>query len=170
MSEPVVHIVIVQYDPRWPAIYEEERLRVAAVLGAAAERIEHIGSTAVPGLSAKPIIDILVAAARLGPPVAYIGPLQRLGYTYFPILGNAHRHTFGRGTPHTHHLHIVERGGEEHTRPLAFRDYLRAHPEAACQYESLKRNLADRFCNDRQSYNTAKSDFIRSIVARAMAG
>ena len=170
MSDPVVRIVIVEYDPRWPALYEEERARIAGALGDAAASIEHIGSTAVPGLSAKPLIDLLVAVARLAPPDAYSEPLQRLGYTYFPILGNANRYTFGKGTPHTHHLHIVARGSEEYALPLAFRDYLRTHPEAAQQYDTLKRGLADRFRDDRQAYNVAKTDFIRAIVARAKAG
>lgn len=167
MSDPVVKIVIVEYDPRWPVLYEEERVRVAAVLGDVVERIDHIGSTSVPGLAAKPIIDILVTVARLGPPDAYIEQLGSLGYTFFPVLGNAARHAFGKGSPHTHHIHVVQHGGEEHVRPLAFRDYLRAHPEVARQYDGLKRALADRFHNDRRAYSEAKTDFIRSIEARA---
>jgi GrpB-like predicted nucleotidyltransferase (UPF0157 family) len=166
MSDPVVTIVIVEYDPRWPVLYEEERMRVAAALGDVVERIEHIGSTSVPGLSAKPIIDILVTVARLGPPDCYTEQIGSLGYTYFPVLGNAARHAFGKGSPHTHHIHVVQHGGEEYMRPLVFRDYLRAHPEVAQQYGALKRTLADRFQNDRRAYSEAKTDFIRSIEAR----
>jgi len=88
-------------------------------------------------------------------------------YTAFPVLGNPERLAFGKGSPHTHHIHIVEQGGEEHLRPLAFRNYLRTHPEAARQYDALKRILAARFQHDRAAYNQAKTDFIRSIEAKA---
>jgi len=168
MSEPVVSIEIVEYHPRWPVLYAEERACVVAQLGDMVESIEHIGSTSVPDLSAKPIIDILVTVARLGPVDPYIERLGSLGYTFFPVLGNADRYAFGQGSPHTHHIHIVEHGGEEHIRPLAFRDYLRMHPEAARQYETLKRQLAERFHGDRQAYNQAKTDFIRSITDLAI--
>jgi GrpB-like predicted nucleotidyltransferase (UPF0157 family) len=160
MNDPIVKIEIVEYDPHWPDLYAEERARVEVVLGDLAESIEHIGSTSVPGLSAKPIIDILVTVAHLGPVDPYIERLGSLDYTYFPVLGNTVRYAFGKGIPHTHHIHIVEHGGEAHLRPLAFRDYLRTHPEAAQQYELLKRQLADRFHGDRQAYNQAKTDFI----------
>lgn len=167
MNDPIIIIEIVEYDPRWPDLYAEERARVEAVLDDLAESIEHIGSTSVPGLSAKPIIDILVTVAHLGPVDPYIERLGSLGYTYFPVLGNKARYSFGKGIPHTHHIHIVEHGGEEHILPLAFRDYLRTRPEAARQYETLKRQLADRFHSNRQAYNQAKTDFIRSIEMKA---
>lgn len=167
MHKPNVRIEIVDYDARWPRQYEEERRRVAAALGATVKSIEHIGSTSVPGLSAKPIIDLLVTVAWLGPAGPYIGPLGSLGYTFFSVLGNMDRRTFGKGSPHTHHVHIVQHGGEEHMRPLIFRDYLRTHPEEARQYDALKRALAARFRNDRRAYNQGKTDFIRSIVAKA---
>jgi GrpB-like predicted nucleotidyltransferase (UPF0157 family) len=167
MNDPIVKIEIVKYDPLWPDLYAEERERVEAVLGDLAESIEHIGSTSVPGLSAKPIIDILVTVAHLGPVDPYIERLGSLGYTYFPVLGNTARYSFGRGIPHTHHIHIVEHGGEGHIRPLAFRDHLRSHREAARQYETLKRQLADRFHDNRQAYNQGKTDFIWSIEMKA---
>lgn len=167
MNDPIVKIEVIEYDPRWPDLYAEERARIETVLGALAERIEHIGSTSVPGLSAKPIIDILVISAHLGPVDLYVERLGSLDYTYFPILSGTVRYTFGRGIPHTHHIHVVEQGGEECTRLLSFRDYLRAHPDTARQYEALKRQLANRFYNDRQSYNRAKTDFIRSIEMKA---
>src|SRR6266446_3272294 len=169
MADPFVIIEIVGYDPRWPLQYAQERARVAAQLGDLIKSIEHIGSTSVPGLSAKPIIDMLVTVARLGPADPYIDRLRSLGYIFFPVLGNPDRHTFGKGSPHTHHLHIVEQGGEEHIRPLAFRNYLRTHPEAAGQYDALKRVLANRFPHDRQAYNQAKTDFIHSIETKVRA-
>jgi GrpB-like predicted nucleotidyltransferase (UPF0157 family) len=168
MNDPIVKIEVVTYDPRWPDLYAEERERVEAVLGDLAESIEHIGSTSVPGLSAKPLIDILVTVAHFGPVDPYIERLGSLGYTYFPVLGDAARYSFGKGIPHTHHIHVVRHGGEGHVRLLAFRDYLRAHPQAAYQYETLKRQLADRFRDNRQAYNQAKTDFIQSIEMRAL--
>jgi len=167
MNDPVVRIEIVEYDPCWPLFYQEEQARVAEQLAGLAESIEHIGSTSVPGLAAKPIIDILVTVAHLGPADLYSQRLGSLGYTFFPVLGNAERLTFGKGSPHTHHLHIVVQGGEAHLRPLAFRNYLRTHPEVARQYEALKRVLAARFQHDRAAYNQAKTDFIRSSEAKA---
>lgn len=167
MTEPNVRIEIVEYNPHWPALYEEERARVAAALGALVASIEHIGSTSVPGLSAKPIIDLLVTVTRLGQVDPYVAPLESLDYTYFPILGNAARYTFGKGDPHTHHLHIVQHGGEEHLRPLAFRDELRTHPDDARRYAALKRDLAARFHGNRRAYLQGKSDFVRSIESKA---
>ena len=167
MNEPVVRIQIVAYDPTWPAQYEDERQRVARAMAILAPRIEHIGSTAVPGLAAKPIIDLLVIVDRLESPERYGELLGSLGYAYFAVLGNHERHSFGRGTPHTHHIHVVQAGSEEHARPIAFRDYLRAHPEVARRYGELKRTLAARYAHDRQGYVDAKTEFIRETVARA---
>lgn len=168
VSDPAVRIAVVEYDPRWPSLFDAERARLAAVLDRHVVNIEHIGSTAVPGLAAKPLVDILVTVARLGASDAYIEPLRSLGYTFFPVLGNSARYTFGKGLPHTHHVHIVEHGGDEHLRPIAFRDYLRSHREVARQYAALKRKLAARFHDNRRAYNAAKTDFIRSIEARAL--
>jgi hypothetical protein len=118
MSEPVVSIKIVEYHPRWPILYTEERARVVAQLGDMVESIEHIGSTSVPGLSAKPIIDILVTVARLGPADPYIERLGSLGYTFFPVLGNADRYAFGKGSPpHPPHPHRRARRGGTHPPP-----------------------------------------------------
>jgi GrpB-like predicted nucleotidyltransferase (UPF0157 family) len=167
MSDAVFNLVIVEYDPRWPHLYDQERARVLAALGEAVDSVEHIGSTSVPGLPAKKIIDILVTVARLGAPEAYAERLASLGYTYFPELGNADRQAFGKGTPHTHHIHIVQHGGEEHVRPIVFRDYLRAHPEAALRYAALKRELATCFHDDRRAYSAGKTAFVRSIEASA---
>src|SRR5262249_52393652 len=169
MSDPMPHveIVIVDYDPRWPVRYAEERARVMAVLADLVESIEHIGSTSVPGLSAKPIIDLLVTVPCLGPPDPFIGPLGSLGYTYFAALGNTERHMFARGNPHTHHLHIVEHHGEEHRRPVAFRNYLQSHADTAHAYVVLKQALAERFHQNRQAYSEGKTAFIRAVDAQA---
>src|SRR5262249_59184774 len=129
-------------DPHWPVLYAEEHARVMAVLGdLVVVSIEHIGSTSVPDLSAKPIIDLLLTVSSLGPADPFIEPLGNLGYTFFAALGNNERHMFARGRPHTHHLHIVQHLSDEHQRPLAFRNYLRSNADTAQTYVSLKRAL-----------------------------
>jgi GrpB-like predicted nucleotidyltransferase (UPF0157 family) len=163
MSEPVVRIEIVAYDPRWPVLFEAEHAQIVAALGDMIDHLEHIGSTSVPGLAAKPIIDLLATVSHLDTPEVYAERLAGLGYAFFSVLGTADRYTFGKGIPHTHHLHIVAHGGEEHERLIAFRDYLRAHPETTQRYEALKRSLAERYRNNRQAYSQAKTEFIQSI-------
>src|SRR5262249_9434921 len=137
-------IDIVPYDPRWPRDFEIERDRIQGALGSMALRIDHNGSTAVPGLAAKPIIDIQVSVASLEPLDALAAPLAAIGYVHVPSADDSWCQFFHRPAswPHTHHVHLVQAGGEEERRTLAFRDYLRAHPSAAREYEALKRQLA----------------------------
>ncbi len=168
MAEPrsndTIHIV--EYDPSWPALYERERASIVATLGEVAAEIHHVGSTAVPGLSAKPIIDIMVAVTQLTSPEDYGRKLEPLGYEYHNS-EEAGRLFFRKGRPRTHHVHVVERGGWMLRRHLLFRDYLRAHPQTTRQYEQLKRELAIRFESDREAYTKSKTEFIESIVALA---
>src|SRR5947209_13255704 len=114
-------MIVVPYDSAWPAAFERERERLRPALGPLALRIEHNGSTAVPGLAAKPIIDIQVSVARLRPMAAYAAPLETIGYTHVPHPDDAFCPFFHRpgGWPHTHHVHVVESGGEEERRTLA---------------------------------------------------
>jgi GrpB-like predicted nucleotidyltransferase (UPF0157 family) len=162
-------IHIVGYNPNWPALYEQERAVVAAAFGEIAAEIHHVGSTAVPGLSAKPIIDIMVAVTHLAPPEEYAGKLEPLGYEYHDS-EEAGRIFFRKGLPRTHHVHVVERGSWTLQRHLLFRDYLRAHPQAMRQYAQLKQELAIRFEFDRKAYTQAKTEFVESIIAVAAAG
>jgi GrpB-like predicted nucleotidyltransferase (UPF0157 family) len=165
-------MLVVPYDPAWPIEFARERDRLAAALGAAAVRIEHNGSTAVPGLAAKPVIDIQIAVARLHPMDAYAAALGRLGYTHVPHADDAVCPFFHRPAewPHTHHVHVVEAGGDEERRTLAFRDYLRAHPDAAREYAALKKRLAHEFGGEdfasREGYAAAKSMFVASVLAK----
>lgn len=166
---------IVPYDESWPQAFAVERERIAAALGPTALRIEHDGSTSVPGLAAKPIIDIQVSVSDVGAMDAYRPALVQLGYTHVPHADDAVCPFFHRPTPwpHTHHVHVVEAGGEEERRTLAFRDYLRDHADVARAYEALKRRLAPRFdateFASRQAYADAKGPFIAEVVARALA-
>jgi GrpB-like predicted nucleotidyltransferase (UPF0157 family) len=164
-------MIIVPYDPRWPAAFEREHARLRAALGSLALRIEHNGSTGVPGLAAKPVIDIQISVARLHPIDGYAQALARLGYVHVPHADDAVCPFFHQPAewPHTHHVHVVAAGGEEEGRALAFRDYLREHADAAREYETLKRQLAQQFAGEslvsREAYADAKSAFITRIVA-----
>jgi GrpB-like predicted nucleotidyltransferase (UPF0157 family) len=168
-------LVIVPYDPSWPASFTVERDRIAATLGALALRIEHNGSTAVPGLAAKPIIDIQVSVAHVEPIDAYRPRLAELGYTHVPHPDDSFCPFFHRPAtwPHTHHVHVVEADGDEERRTLAFRDYLREHDDVAREYAALKRRLAPRHAAtdfaSRQAYADAKGPFINGFVARALS-
>jgi GrpB-like predicted nucleotidyltransferase (UPF0157 family) len=164
----VDYVIIVEYNEKWPAIYERERQLITSMLGEALIGIEHVGSTSVPGLSAKPIIDLMLLVKRLEPGEFYAYPLKTLGYIYVEEAGSADRHFLKKGEQRTHHLHIVERGSYEHRRLVAFRDYLRVNPEVRKEYEALKKALALKFHDDRKAYTNAKTDFIRSIEARIL--
>ncbi len=168
-------LVIVPYDPSWPRAFAAERDRIAAALGAIALRIEHNGSTSVPSLAAKPIIDIQVSVADVRAMDTYRPPLLHVGYTHVPHADDDVCPFFHRPAtwPYTHHVHVVEAGGDEERRVLAFRDYLREHDDVAQEYATLKRRLAPRYAAtepaSREAYADAKGPFIADVVARALA-
>ncbi len=167
-------MIIVAYDARWPHEFEAERARIGRALGALALRIDHNGSTAVPGLAAKPIIDIQISVARLDSIATYAERLAPLGYVHMPQEDDAVCPFFHRPAqwPHMHHVHLVEAGGDDERRTLAFRDYLREHELVAREYETLKRALAGTFdehdASSRESYAHAKGDFIARVVSLAL--
>jgi GrpB-like predicted nucleotidyltransferase (UPF0157 family) len=164
-------VVIVDSDPRWPALYEQERDRILAVVGSLIIGIEHIGSSAVPGLGGKPIIDIMPGVRSLVDAEQCIEPLEGIGYEYVPKYNELipERRYFHKGPPQgrTFHLHAVERGSDFWDGHLLLRDWLRTHPEDAQEYYLLKKELAARFGRDREGFTEAKTPFIESIVARA---
>jgi GrpB-like predicted nucleotidyltransferase (UPF0157 family) len=164
-SEP---IKIVAYDPEWSARFEAERSALAGAIGDfAMEGIHHVGSTAVPGLDAKPIIDILVGVESLDASRPAFDPLARLGYMYAPYLAGE-MHWFCKPNPsrRTHHLHLVPVSGQRYRDELDFRDRLRANPDLTQRYADLKRSLARRFEHDRESYTQAKALFISEALSR----
>jgi GrpB-like predicted nucleotidyltransferase (UPF0157 family) len=167
-------VIIVEYDPLWPALYEEEKERILAVVGDLVVTMEHIGSTAVPGLGGKPIIDIMPGVRSLTDVEQCIEPLAGIGYEYVPEYNEVipERRYFHKGPPEadTFHLHMVEPTSDFWGRHLLFRDWLRAHPEDAQEYYRLKVELAARFGRDRDGFTDAKTPFIESIVARARSG
>ncbi|HVN85308.1 MAG TPA: GrpB family protein [Candidatus Binatia bacterium] len=167
---------IVPYDPRWPARFEAEAERIRGALGRFALRIDHNGSTSVPGLAAKPVIDIQISVADLAPIDRYRAPLEGIGYVHVPNADDAFCPYFHRPRhwPHSHHVHVVRAGDAEERRTLAFRDYLRAHADAAHEYAVLKTRLAAQ-CNadnsaSREAYANAKGEFIERIIAAALTG
>jgi GrpB-like predicted nucleotidyltransferase (UPF0157 family) len=162
-----MRVEIVEYDPSWPAAFEAERGRLVPLLAGA--EIHHIGSTAVPGLVAKPIIDMMALVE------SYEGPVARLvaegGYQY-PQAFNATLTTrrflcYPTPSTRTHHLHLVDDPGEL-ARYLLLRDRLRADPALADEYTALKRALAERYREDREAYTEAKSEFIRRYEQPSM--
>ncbi len=176
-------ITLVEYDPRWPEQFAQEAERVRAALGEdKVVAVEHFGSTAVPGLSAKPIIDMLVAVRSLQEARGYAVPaLGAMGYAYWPDDPAPDRMFFVKGLPpngpRTHHVHVVEpsisynpRLGEfSFTDRLLFRDYLRAHPDEARRYENLKSDLAARFPDDREGYTEGKTEYVYGVTLKARA-
>jgi GrpB-like predicted nucleotidyltransferase (UPF0157 family) len=162
-------VEVVDYDADWPRRYAEERDRIAAAIGEAAVAIEHVGGTAVPGLPAKPVIDLMIGVddiERAGPAVA---SLINLGYEYIPEFESQlpDRRYFRRGAPESHHVHMVPVSSDYFAEHLLFRDWLRSHPQAAEEYGKLKRGLAGRFPNDRDAYRAGKVPFITTVVAAA---
>ena len=166
---------LASYDPSWPAAFAAEAARLRATLGKLALRIDHNGSTSIPGIAAKPVIDIQVSVASLQPIDDYREPLRALGYVHVPHEDDSFCPFFHRPErwPHSHHVHVVEAGGAEERRTLAFRDYLREHDQIAREYERLKRGLAGRFAasdrESREAYARAKTDFIERVIALALA-
>lgn len=162
-SEP---IRLLAYDPSWPRRFAAERAAIDEAIGASATGgIHHVGSTAVPGLAAKPIIDILVGVDSLEAARACFEPLAGLDYLYAPYR-TEEMHWFCKPHPsrRTHHLHLVPTDSPRFRDELAFRDRLRADPAAAAEYAELKRDLARRFTTDRESYTDAKAEFIRRTL------
>jgi GrpB-like predicted nucleotidyltransferase (UPF0157 family) len=163
-------IRVVSYDPDWPARFVEERVALEAAIGSwVTGGIHHVGSTAVPGLDAKPVVDILAGVEGLESSRECFGHLGRLGYLHFPYLAGE-MHWFCKPHPsrRTHHLHLIPTDSARFRDELAFRDRLRADPELAGRYAELKQRLAMRFEHDREAYTDAKTDFIRrSLVDEA---
>jgi GrpB-like predicted nucleotidyltransferase (UPF0157 family) len=168
-------IEVVPYDPGWPDAFEQEALRLRTALGTLALRVDHNGSTSIPGLAAKPVIDIQVSVASLQPLAEYGDRLESIGYIHVPHEDDSFCPFFHRPRrwPHSHHVHVVESGGLEERRTLALRDYLRDHAGAAREYERLKHSLAEELgtssSESREAYARAKTRFIERIVAIALS-
>ena len=157
---------IVEYDQRWPALYEEEKAIVVAATSIAVDCVEHIGSTAVPGLGAKPIIDLMVGVPRVEDAQRQVEALERVGYEWRgeTVPGTLY---LRKAEPRRLNLHLTQLGAEFWLDHLLFRDFLRMHPVTAQQYEDLKRDLMERLAHNPPAYNDAKTSFIEYIVKQA---
>jgi GrpB-like predicted nucleotidyltransferase (UPF0157 family) len=160
-------VSLVDYSPEWPRLFEQERAALAAAQGSAVLAIEHIGSTAVPGLPAKPIIDIAAAVPDLGAVGSLVGPLAALGYRHLGEYGLPGRHFFEKGAPVTHHLHVVGEGSAHWRVWRLFRDYLRVNAAEAERYAKFKGKLAARHAEDRDTYTRSKSEFVNAALQKA---
>jgi len=166
-------VEICEYDSTWTLKFEKQKRDITNALGNKVLAIEHIGSTAVPGLGAKPIIDIMVGLRQLNDAEDCIEPLKKIGYEYVPELETEtpERRYFQKGpsnVPRKHyHLHMVEIHSEFWNTHILFRDYLRTHPLSAQEYFRLKKDLAAKYRLNREAYTEAKTKFIKSTIAKA---
>jgi GrpB-like predicted nucleotidyltransferase (UPF0157 family) len=167
--DPAVRIV--DYDEAWPIRAAAELRRIKEALGPLAVGLEHVGSTAVPGLAAKPILDLQVSIAAMERRAAYVGPLQRLGYLFVPTPDSPDFHFFAKPPerPRSHHLHVCDVGSEHELRHLAVRDFLRTHHDEAAAYAALKRRVVARHPQDRLAYIEGKEAYVARLEARAVA-
>ena len=169
MSSSEASVVIVPYDPAWPGRFEEEAKALRRALAAwLVGPVEHIGSTAIPGLAAKPVIDVMAGVETLDASRPAIAALADLGYCYAPYRADS-EHWFCAPSPalRTHHLHLIPFESREWNEAIAFRDYVRAHAEIAAEYEDLKRGLAQKYRFDHEAYTEAKGPFIARITGMA---
>lgn len=162
-------IVIADYDANWSSQYKQEKSRIIDALGDTVADIQHIGSTSVPGLAAKPIIDIILGLEKIPPLSTQIINLEALGYLYYGEFGIPGRHYFRRGMPRNYQIHAVQVNSDFWQRHILFRDFLRSHPQAAQQYETLKRELAVKFRHDRDRYTDSKTPLIEQLLIQAKA-
>ena len=161
---------LVPYDRAWAALFVAEAARLRAIVADSrldALVLEHMGSTAVPGLCAKPILDILVGAPEGASPGSYIDPLERAGYVHRGPQGIPGREFFRRGEPRAYHVHLTRVGSTFWCDHLLFRDFLRAHADVRDEYGRLKQSLAARHPRDREAYIEAKGPFVRDVLRLA---
>lgn len=160
-------IVLLPHDPRWLTDATAECNRIAAACGSAVLRVEHIGSTAVPGLIAKPVLDLMPLVRSYESGLTCVDAMRGLGYWYAGEFGIAGRSLFVKGAPRTHHAHMLVEGSREARRHVAVRDVLRTRSDLVACYAALKQELAPRFGDNREAYAEAKSAFMCELFAAA---
>jgi GrpB-like predicted nucleotidyltransferase (UPF0157 family) len=168
MPVPRVDVAIAAYDPQWSRIFEEERVRLGPLASRFDAAVHHIGSTAVPGLDAKPIIDILLTIRHFGDADAVTTSLAGLGYQHNHWADTPERRLLFRGDPMSHQIHLVALDSDACRRQLAFRDWMRTHPDEAGAYAVLKKDLAARLGHDHRAYTNAKGEFVERCVRLAL--
>jgi GrpB-like predicted nucleotidyltransferase (UPF0157 family) len=162
-------IPLYDYDPAWPVQYAGEAVKIRAALGEKAVVLEHVGSTSIPGIPAKPIIDILLAVASSADETAYVPPLTAQGYRLHIREPDWHEHRVMKGDDPLVNLHVFTVGSPEIARMVGFRDRCRAYPDERDLYERTKRALAARTWRHVQHYANAKSEVVEEIIARALS-
>jgi GrpB-like predicted nucleotidyltransferase (UPF0157 family) len=162
-------VELVPHRDEWREAFETEAERLRSTLGDRLLAVEHVGSTAVEGLAAKPVIDVLAVVEESGDEEGWTRRLEPLGYEFRPDDGVPDRLFYAKGpeSDRTHYLSVTERGSETHVEQLRFRDYLRDNPDVVAEYERLKRDLAEAYPDDRESYTSEKSAFVEEILRRA---
>ena len=161
-------VTLADYDPAWPALFEREATRIRSILGDQVRRLEHVGSTSVSGLAAKPIIDLLLALADSSDEAAYVAPMEAAGYVLRIREPEWFEHRLFRGPDTAVNVHVFTDGSPEIVRMLAFRDWLRSHDDERRLYEQTKRELAARDWKYVQHYADAKSEVVEAIIGRAL--
>ncbi|MEZ4590863.1 MAG: GrpB family protein [Chloroflexota bacterium] len=164
------NVILAPHNPDWIAQYKTEAARLTAVFQPILVAIHHIGSTAIPGILAKPTLDILLEVMEITAVNSFISPMAQLGYLSKGENGIPGRHYFRRGSDeyHTHHVHVFAQNHPEIARHLNFRDYLRTHPQEAAAYSQLKAQLAEQFFTDPATYTESKTAFIHTIDQKAL--
>jgi GrpB-like predicted nucleotidyltransferase (UPF0157 family) len=166
--DPAVRIV--DYDPAWPEMAAAEMARIEVALGEQTVQIDHVGSTAVPGMAAKPIVDLQASVAAIEPTERYARPLEELGYLFARDPDSPDFHLFGKPVerPRTFHLHVCAAGSDHELRHLAVRDYLRAHPGESVRYAKVKWELVAAHPGDRLAYIDGKANYVAALEQRAL--
>lgn len=164
------HVSLTRAHDAWAAAYAGERARIVAAVGPHTVAVEHVGSTSVPQVPAKPILDIMVGVRDFEDARGSVAAMEALGYTYRGEHGISRRHYFVKGEPRTHHVHMVEVQSESWRSMLRFRDLLRARPGLAREYAREKERLARRHARDREGYQREKGRVIEKILSQADAG
>lgn len=160
-------VYLAEYDPEWPQLFEREAARVRAALGERALLLEHVGSTSIPGIAAKPRIDMLLAVANSANEADYVPTMEAAGYILHIREPEWHQHRLFKGPGIDINLHVFSSGDSEIERMLLFRDWLRSHPADLQLYEQTKRELASRQWKYVQNYADAKAEVVEAILARA---
>ena len=156
------------WSPEWSRLFEEEKRRITDALGNMILDVQHVGSTSVPGLSAKPILDIAIGLANLSDAERCKGPLETLGYEHAHWAGIDDQYVFAKGVERTHLIHAVEFKGPLWANYLRFRDALRRSAKLRSEYEILKADLSQQFADRRAAYTERKGDFIRRVLAETI--
>jgi len=151
----------------WAVEFELEKARIVNAVGDHILDVQHVGSTAIPNVPAKPVLDILVGVKDFDEASVCVAPLENIGYLYRHEYGIPRRHYFVKGDPRTHHLHMIETDSSDWARTIAFRDFLTRDPGSACAYAEAKRSLAAMYSRDREAYQREKGQVVERLLALA---